>query len=104
MRDTYLDHIWEKINLSCTCVSCHVRTYLPKHKRNYNIINGANRVQNQPVPLRDLEAFWQYILGYHNFEANFKAWLRGEAKNNQCHGTVALVRMAPLNIMNHSYI
>ena len=26
----------------------------------------------------------------------FKAWLRGEAKNNQCHGTVALVRMAPL--------
>ena len=28
----------------------------------------------------------------------FKAWLRGEAKNNQCHGTVALVRMAPLKI------
>ena len=49
-----------------------------------SITNGANRVQNQPVPLRDLEAFWQYILGYHNFEANFKAWLRGEVKNNQC--------------------
>ena len=30
----------------------------------------------------------------------FKAWLRGEAKNNQCHGTVALVRMAPLVIFN----
>ena len=28
----------------------------------------------------------------------FKAWLRGKAKNNQCHGTVALVRMAPLSI------
>ena len=35
------------------------------------IINGANQVKNQPVPLRGLEAFWQYILGYHNFETNF---------------------------------
>ena len=28
----------------------------------------------------------------------FIAWLRGEAKNNQCHGMVALVRMASFGI------
>ena len=39
------------------------------------------------------------ILGYHDFEAIFKAWLQGEAKNNQCHGTEALVRIAPLFII-----
>ena len=36
----------------------------------YIIYYGANQVQNQPVPFQDLKDFWQYILGYHNLEAN----------------------------------
>ena len=56
------------------------------------IIKGAHRERNQPVPVRGFKTF-----GYKVLNIGFK--IRGGAKNNQCHGTVALVRWAPLIIL-----
>ena len=55
------------------------------------MIKGAHLDQNQPVPLRGFETF---CYGAPKMCAEF----RGGAKNNQCHGTVALARWAPLLI------
>ena len=53
------------------------------------MINGAHQRQNQPVPVRGFKTFCYGAL-------NICSEIRGGAKNNQCHGTVALARWAPL--------
>ena len=49
--------------------------------------------QNQPVPLRGIKAFC-------NVSPKICPDFRGGAKNNLCHGMVALARWAPLVINN----
>ena len=53
------------------------------------IFKGAHRERNQPVPVRGFKPFCYRAL-------NICSKIRGGAKNNQCHGTVALARWAPL--------
>ena len=61
------------------------------------MIKGAHRGKNQPVPLRGIKVF---CYGAPKVCPNFQ----GGAKNNQCHGTVALARWAPLYIYVCTYI
>ena len=60
------------------------------------IFKGAHREQNQPVPVRGFKTFCYRAL-------NICSKIRGGAKNNQCHGTVALARWAPLMILDCSF-
>ena len=57
------------------------------------LVKGAHRERNQPVPVRGFKPFCYRAL-------NICSKIRGGAKNNQCHGTVALARWAPLDILD----
>ena len=64
--------------------------------RNTGIYKGAHRERNQPVPVWGFKPFCYRAL-------NICSKIRGGAKNNQCHGTVALARWAPLMILDCSF-
>ena len=67
---------------------CDLDFYNP---RNTGIYKGAHRERNQPVPVWGFKPFC-----YRALNICSKIW--GGAKSNQCHGTVALARWAPLGI------
>ena len=56
---------------------------------------GADRGLNQPVPLRGFEGVFS---GHTIYVLTYVLTFGAGQKNNQCHGPVALVRMAPLMI------
>ena len=59
----------------------------------FAILKGTHRERNQPVPVPGFKTFCYRAL-------NICSKIRGGAKNNQCHGTVALARWAPLDILD----
>ena len=60
------------------------------------IFKGAHWERNQPVPVRGFKPFCYRAL-------NICSKIRGGAKNNQCHGTVALARWAPLHFTKYAF-
>ena len=75
--------VFFKKDYTLTQVMCN---HLPMY-----IIKGAHQGWNQSVPVRGFKTFCYGGL-------NICSEIRGGAKNNQCHGTVALARRAPLHI------
>ena len=61
-----------------------------------NILIGANRGYNQPVPLWGFEGDFS---GHPIYVLTYVLTFGAGQKNNQCHGPVALVTMAPLYII-----